>query len=183
MEKDLLAVDINRCRNALAAKVDEVLLLEHDRAQLQKDFEERRSAVAVGSPSDLIGSAPQQLCDFPSFPDPGVYFSSHECCATIRPRLHDSMLMQISLETVLPMSSQAEKDILQAELKMLRGDVHQAMLELTERTQRASKLQAKYETVCSKSVGVEGADEARSQVSGGFLCPHKPLDGCPKRQT
>ncbi|BDA41482.1 Coiled-coil domain-containing protein 39 [Coccomyxa sp. Obi] len=104
VEKDLLAVEVNRCRSALAAKVDEVLVLEHERAQLQKEFEEKRSAVA------------------------------------------------------------AQKDVLQAELKMLREDVHQAMLELTERTQRASKLQAKYETLCSKSVGVEGADEARSQA-------------------
>ncbi|CAL8461790.1 g1321 [Coccomyxa elongata] len=104
VEKDLLAVDFNGCRSALAAKVDEVLLLEHERAQLQKEFEEKRIAVA------------------------------------------------------------AQKDVLQAELKMLREDVHQAMLELTERTQRASKLQAKYEILCSKSVGVEGADEARSQA-------------------
>ncbi len=58
---------------------------------------------------------------------------------------------------------------------MLREDVHQAMLKLTERMQRASKLQAKYETLCSKSVGVEGADEARSQVRGGFLCLHPQL--------
>lgn len=73
------------------------------------------------------------------------------------------------------MSSQAQRDVLQAELKMLREDVHLAMLELTERTQRASKLQAKYETLCSKSVGVEGAGEARSQVRGGFLCLHPQL--------
>ncbi len=54
MEKDLLAVEVNGCRSALAAKVDEVLLLEHERAQLQEEFEEKRSAVAVGSPLSLL---------------------------------------------------------------------------------------------------------------------------------
>lgn len=54
MEKDLLAVEVNRCRSALAAKVDEVLLLEHERAQLQKEFEEKRSAVAVSRPLNLL---------------------------------------------------------------------------------------------------------------------------------
>ena len=58
------------------------------------------------------------------------------------------------------------KDCLQAELKMMREDLHKIMLELTERTKRASKLQAKYETQCSKRIGVESADEARSQVKG-----------------
>lgn len=86
------------------------------------------------------------------------------------------------------MSSQAERDVLQAELKMLRDDVHQAMLELTERTQRASKLQAKYETLCSKSVGAEGIDEVRSQVTLFASAPTKfevpPLRGrCEAQQT
>jgi hypothetical protein len=61
---------------------------------------------------------------------------------------------------------QDQKDCLQAELKMMREDLHKIMLELTERIKRASKLQAKYETQCSKRIGVEGADEARSQVKG-----------------
>jgi len=56
------------------------------------------------------------------------------------------------------------KDVLQAELKMLREDLHRVLLTLTERTQRAAKLEAKHETLCSKSVGVEGIDEARSEV-------------------
>ncbi|EIE25223.1 hypothetical protein COCSUDRAFT_61461 [Coccomyxa subellipsoidea C-169] len=104
VDKDVLAVDVARCREALVAKVDEVLLVEHERAQLQESLEERRSAMAE------------------------------------------------------------EKDCLQAELKMMREDLHRIMLELTERRQRASKLQAKYETQCSKSIGAEGADESRSQA-------------------
>ncbi len=66
---------------------------------------------------------------------------------------------------------QEEKDCLQAELKMMREDLHRIMLELTERRQRASKLQAKYETQCSKSIGAEGADESRSQVND-IQCDH-----------
>ncbi len=49
VDKDVLAVDVARCREALVAKVDEVLLVEHERAQLQESLEARRSAMAVGS--------------------------------------------------------------------------------------------------------------------------------------
>lgn len=48
VEKDVLAVDVMRCREALAAKVDEVLLVEQERAELQKTLEERRSEMVVG---------------------------------------------------------------------------------------------------------------------------------------
>jgi len=50
VEKDVLAVKVKQCRNALVAKVNEVLLLEQEHAQVQKELEAQRNATAVSCP-------------------------------------------------------------------------------------------------------------------------------------
>ena len=59
---------------------------------------------------------------------------------------------------------QVDKDVLLAELKLLRGGLHKAALDATERQQRAAKLRAKHDTLSSKRVGADGFQEPKSQA-------------------
>lgn len=80
------------------------------------------------------------------------------------PHVHAESVRSLGRLAEICNQLQEQKDVLQAEVKMLREDLHRVLLTLTERTQRAVKLQAKHETLCSKTIGVEGIDEARSEV-------------------
>ncbi len=55
------------------------------------------------------------------------------------------------------------KETLQAELKMVREDIHRVTLELTERQQRVDKLHAKHDVLVSRNATPDG--EVHSQVS------------------
>ena len=55
------------------------------------------------------------------------------------------------------------KETLQAELKMVREDIHRLTLELTERQQRVDKLHAKHDVLVSRDATPDG--EVHSQVS------------------
>lgn len=59
--------------------------------------------------------------------------------------------------------SQMHKETLQAELKMVREDIHRVTLELTERQQRVDKLHAKHDVLVSRNATPDG--EVHSQVS------------------
>ncbi len=55
------------------------------------------------------------------------------------------------------------KETLQAELKMVREDIHRVTLELTERQQRVDKLHAKHDVLVSRNATPDG--EVHTQVS------------------
>ena len=57
---------------------------------------------------------------------------------------------------------QMHKETLQAELKMVREDIHRVTLELTERQQRVEKLHAKHDVLVSRNATPDG--EVHSQV-------------------
>ncbi len=59
--------------------------------------------------------------------------------------------------------SQMHKETLQAELKMVREDIHRVTLELTERQQRVDKLHAKHDVLVSRNATPDG--EVHTQVS------------------
>lgn len=65
------------------------------------------------------------------------------------------------------MDVQLHKEALQAELKLVREDLHRVSLELGERTQRAEKLHAKFDIIAGSQTGPDG--EVHSQVS--LQCP------------
>ena len=54
------------------------------------------------------------------------------------------------------------KETLQAELKMVREDLHRVTLELTERQQRVQKLHAKHDVMVSRNATPDG--EIHTQV-------------------
>ena len=54
------------------------------------------------------------------------------------------------------------KETLQAELKMVREDLHRVTLELTERQQRVQKLHAKHDVMVSRNATTDG--EIHTQV-------------------
>ena len=54
------------------------------------------------------------------------------------------------------------KETLQAELKMVREDIHRVTLELTERQQRVDKLHAKHDVLVSRNATPDG--EVHTQV-------------------
>ena len=58
---------------------------------------------------------------------------------------------------------QMHKETLQAELKMVREDIHRVTLELTERQQRVDKLHAKHDVLISRNATPDG--EVHTQVS------------------
>ena len=57
---------------------------------------------------------------------------------------------------------QMHKETLQAELKMVKEDIHRVTLELTERQQRVDKLHAKHDVLVSRNATPDG--EVHSQV-------------------
>lgn len=61
------------------------------------------------------------------------------------------------------LDAQLHKEALQAELKLVREDLHRVSLELGERTQRAEKLHAKFDIIAGSQTGPDG--EVHSQVS------------------
>ena len=62
---------------------------------------------------------------------------------------------------------QVHKESLQAELKMVREDIHRVTLELTQHQQRVDKLHAKHDVLVSRNATPDG--EVHSQV--------RPLQG------
>ena len=62
------------------------------------------------------------------------------------------------------------KETLQAELKMVREDIHRVTLELTESQQRVDKLHAKHDVLVSRNATPDG--EVHTQVTAR-LCPLK----------
>ena len=54
------------------------------------------------------------------------------------------------------------KETLQAELKMVKEDIHRVTLELTERQQRVDKLHSKHDVLTSRNATPDG--EVHSQV-------------------
>ena len=75
---------------------------------------------------------------------------------------------------------QVKKDVLGAELKMLREEGHRASLELGERQQSAQKLAGKHAMLCSQIVGADGFDcaEERSQARSRALLAACSGTGC-----
>lgn len=63
---------------------------------------------------------------------------------------------------------QMHKETLQAELKMVREDIHRVTLELTERQQRVDKLHAKHDVLISRNATPDG--EVHTQVSAHSCC-------------
>ena len=63
---------------------------------------------------------------------------------------------------------QVHKEGLQAELKMVREDIHRVTLELTQHQQRVDKLHAKHDVLVSRNATPDG--EIHSQVRGGCTC-------------
>lgn len=59
-------------------------------------------------------------------------------------------------------SVQVHKEGLQAELKMVREDIHRVTLELTQHQQRVDKLHAKHDVLVSRNATPDG--EVHSQV-------------------
>lgn len=59
------------------------------------------------------------------------------------------------------------KESLQAELKMVKEDIHRVTLELTERQQRVDKLHAKHDVIVSRNATPDG--KVHSQVGHNFL--------------
>lgn len=59
---------------------------------------------------------------------------------------------------------QVHKEGLQAELKMVRDDIHRVTLELTQHQQRVDKLHAKHDVLVSRNATPDG--EVHSQVRG-----------------
>ena len=59
-------------------------------------------------------------------------------------------------------------EVLQAELKLVREDLHRVALELRARTHRAASLHAKHETIIAKH-GCNAEDAERSQVGAHLL--------------
>lgn len=57
---------------------------------------------------------------------------------------------------------QVHKESLQAELKMVREDIHRVTLELTQHQQRVDKLHAKHDVLVSRNATPDG--EVHSQV-------------------
>lgn len=55
------------------------------------------------------------------------------------------------------------KETLQAELKMVKDDIHRVTLELTERQQRVEKLHTKHDVLVSRNATPDG--EVHSQVT------------------
>ena len=66
---------------------------------------------------------------------------------------------------------QVHKESLQAELKMVREDIHRVTLELTQHQQRVDKLHAKHDVLVSRNATPDG--EVQSQVQ-----PQVPLHVC-----
>ena len=62
-----------------------------------------------------------------------------------------------------PLSLQVHREALQAELKMIRDDLHRVVLELTERQQRVDRLHAKWDVIAGGHKGEDG--EEHSQAS------------------
>lgn len=60
------------------------------------------------------------------------------------------------------------KETLQAELKMVKEDIHRVTLELTERQQRVDKLHAKHDVLVSRNDTPDG--EVHTQVTALTLC-------------
>ena len=58
---------------------------------------------------------------------------------------------------------QVHKETMQAELKMVREDIHRVTLELTEHQQRVEKLHAKHDVLVSRNATPDG--EIHSQVN------------------
>ena len=65
--------------------------------------------------------------------------------------------------------SQMHKETLQAELKMVREDIHRVTLELSERQQRVDKLHAKHDVLVSRNATPDG--EVHTQVSTWPVLP------------
>lgn len=63
---------------------------------------------------------------------------------------------------------QVHKESLQAELKMVREDIHRVTLELTQHQQRVDKLHAKHDVLVSRNATPDG--QVHSQVQ-----PHPAL--------
>ena len=61
------------------------------------------------------------------------------------------------------MNAQASMEVLHAELKLVREDLHRVACELTSRSQRVATLQAKHETLIAKH-GADAGEDGRSQV-------------------
>lgn len=76
VEKDVLAVKVKHCRDALVAKVDEVLLLEEEHAQLQKEFEAQRNTMAVSCPCWLPTCASSLSLFFGTWPSSQLFRQS-----------------------------------------------------------------------------------------------------------
>ena len=60
------------------------------------------------------------------------------------------------------------KETLQAELKMVREDLHRVTLELTERQQRVEKLHAKHDVLVSRNATPDG--QVHTQVAPLLYC-------------
>ena len=58
---------------------------------------------------------------------------------------------------------QASMEVLQAELKLVRDDLHRVACELRTRTHRAASLRAKHDTIIAKH-GANAEDAERTQA-------------------
>ena len=70
---------------------------------------------------------------------------------------------------------QVHREALQAELKMIRDDLHRVVLELTERQQRVDRLHAKWDTIAGGHKGEDGEEHSQASQSLGVACcmlPH-----------
>lgn len=63
---------------------------------------------------------------------------------------------------------QLHKESLQAELKMVREDIHRVTLELTQHQQRVDKLHAKHDVLVSRNATPDG--QVHSQVQPHSQC-------------
>lgn len=74
------------------------------------------------------------------------------------------------------------KETLQAELKMVREDIHRVTLELTERQQRVEKLHAKHDVLVSRNATPDG--EVHTQVClRTNICSCRQLQDCVSLQS
>ena len=67
---------------------------------------------------------------------------------------------------------QVHKESLQAELKMVREDIHRVTLELTQHQQRVDKLHAKHDVLVSRNATPDGEVHSQVQPQVHCMCAH-----------
>ena len=77
------------------------------------------------------------------------------------------ILMQ---EWTQQLSLQVHREALQAELKMIRDDLHRVVLELTERQQRVDRLHAKWDVTAGGHKGEDGEEHSQASHTLSVAC-------------